>query len=52
MEGAPVAHIFLGGRPNGRKLFKIKFKIIQIFRRDVGMVGGVEKLRGIMGISV
>jgi len=22
MEGAPVAHIFLGGRPNGRKLFK------------------------------
>ena len=35
--------------PYGRKLFKIIFKIIQIFRRDVGMVCGVEKLWGIIG---
>ena len=43
---------FLGGALTGGNYSKMKFKIIQIFRRDVGMVGGVEKLRGIMGISV
>ena len=55
-----MAHIFLGGAPYGRKLFEIKFKIIQIFRRDVGMVGGVENygelwvflFEGLMGIFV
>ena len=36
------AHFSWGGALTGGNYSKIKFKIIQIFRRDVGMVGGVE----------